>query len=156
MYCFDTNYIHVEAMPSRTSYQILLAYQQAYKMIVTQILCPFLQRLDTEVSIALVAFLDSKQIKFQTSPAGIHQRNSAERAICTWKNQFIALLGGTYPNFQMKLWEKLLPRRSSPLTSCGHTASTQHYLPTPKCTVHWDLTGNHLPPWHQSDGQRKA
>ena len=40
----------------------------------------------------------------------IHQRNSAERAIQTFKNHFIAALACTDPNFPMSNWCRLLPR----------------------------------------------
>ena len=38
----------------------------------------------------------------------IHQRNTAERAIRTFKNHFIAGLYSTDPNFPTHLWDKLL------------------------------------------------
>ena len=33
LYDYDSNYIHVEAMPSRTGYQILLAYRRAHDIL---------------------------------------------------------------------------------------------------------------------------
>ena len=33
LYDFDSNYIHAETIPSRTRYQILLAYQRAHKLL---------------------------------------------------------------------------------------------------------------------------
>ena len=96
-YCFDTNYIHIKAMPSRIGYQILLTYQQAHKMLVARGLQPSLQCLDNELSVALIASLDKEQVKFQLTPASIHHRNFAESAIRTWKNHFLAILGGTAP-----------------------------------------------------------
>ena len=97
-------------MLSRTGYEIILVYQRAYKLLVAQGLRPFLQRLDNEASEALVAYLDAEQVYYQLTPAGIHRRNSAERAIRTFENQFIALLGGLDPNFPIKLWDKLIPQ----------------------------------------------
>ena len=58
LYFFDTNYIHVEAVPSRTSYQIILAYQQAYKILVSQRLYLSLQQLFNKAPAALIAYLD--------------------------------------------------------------------------------------------------
>ena len=111
LYCFDANYIHVEAMPSRTSYQILLSYQRAHKMLVARGLRPSLLHLDNKASAALIAYLDREQVDYQLTPAGIHHRNSAEHAISTWKNHFLALLGSLNPNFPMKLWDKLIPHQ---------------------------------------------
>ena len=57
----------------------------------------------------LIAYLDQEQVTFQLTPAGIYCRDSAKRAIRTWKNHFLAPLGGMDPNFSMKLWDKLIP-----------------------------------------------
>ena len=50
LYDYDSNYIHVEAMPFFTSYQIQLAYRRAHVIFVTRGLRPQLQRLDNEAS----------------------------------------------------------------------------------------------------------
>ena len=44
------------------------------------------------------------------TPAGIHRRNSAERAIRTWKNHFIANLCGVDPDSPLELWDKIVPQ----------------------------------------------
>ncbi|GAX15903.1 hypothetical protein FisN_2Lu385 [Fistulifera solaris] len=51
-----------------------------------------------------------KGIDFQLTPAGVHRRNAAERAIRTFKNHFIAGMCSTDPNFPMQLWDTLLPQ----------------------------------------------
>ena len=43
-------------------------------------------------------------------PPHIHRRNSAERAIQTFKNHFIASLASTDPNFPLSNWCRLLPQ----------------------------------------------
>ena len=43
-------------------------------------------------------------------PPHIHRRNSAERAIQTFKNHFIAGLASTDPNFPLSNWCRLLPQ----------------------------------------------
>ena len=45
---------------------------------------------------------------YQLVPPGIHRRNSAERAIRTWKNHFIAGLPSVDPNFPLNLWDRLV------------------------------------------------
>ena len=110
VYDYDSNFVHVEAMPSRSGYQILLAYQRAHAILVARGLRPQLQRLDNEASQALVSFLQKEAVDFQLTHARSHRRNAAERAIRTWKNHFVAILCGTDPNFKMVLWDKLLPQ----------------------------------------------
>ena len=43
-------------------------------------------------------------------PPHIHRRNSAERAIQTFKNHFIAGLASIDPNFPLSNWCRLLPQ----------------------------------------------
>ena len=43
-------------------------------------------------------------------PPHIHQRNSAKRAIQTFKNHFIAGLASTDPNFPLSNWCRLIPQ----------------------------------------------
>ena len=47
---------------------------------------------------------------FQLCPPHIHRRNATERAICTFKNHFIATLYGTDPGFNLALWDCILPQ----------------------------------------------
>ena len=47
-------------------------------------------------------------IEYQLTPAQIHRRNIAERAIQTFKNHFISILAGTHPTFPKNQWHKLL------------------------------------------------
>ena len=53
-------------------------------------------------------YMLQEDIEFQLTPAGLHRRNLAERAIQTFKNHFIAGLCSTHPNFPLVLWDKLL------------------------------------------------
>ena len=84
LYDYDSNSIHVEAMPSRTAYQILLAYQRAHKLLVSRGLRPRLQKLDNECDKALVHYLNEEEVEFQLVPPHVHRRNAAERAIRTF------------------------------------------------------------------------
>jgi hypothetical protein len=43
----------------------------------------------------------SKEIDFQLMPPGLHCLNATKRAICTFKNHFIAGLCTTDPNFPL-------------------------------------------------------
>ena len=49
-------------------------------------------------------------IEYQLMPPHIHRRNSAKRAIQTFKNHFIAGLASTDPNFPLSNWCRLLPQ----------------------------------------------
>ena len=48
-------------------------------------------------------------------PPNVHCRNIAERAIHTFKAQFLSILSGICPSFPNYLWDKLLPQTELPL-----------------------------------------
>ena len=52
--------------------------------------------------------MTDKQVDFQLVPPHLHCRNSAKRAIRTWKNHFIAGLCTVDPNFPLTLWDSLI------------------------------------------------
>ena len=54
---------------------------------------------------------------FQLVPPHIHRRNSAEQAIWTFKEHFIAGLSSTHKDFPLYLWCRLLPHSSLTLNS---------------------------------------
>jgi hypothetical protein len=66
--------------------------------------------LDNEASLALRNYLTKQGIDYQLAPPHIHRRENAERAIQAFKNHFISGLCSVYPNFPLKLWDKLLPQ----------------------------------------------
>ena len=47
---------------------------------------------------------------YQLVPPNTHRINAAERAIRTFKEQFISILAGVAPDFPRNLWELLLPQ----------------------------------------------
>eukprot|EP00978_Attheya_sp_CCMP212_P022995 scaffold69577_cov29-Attheya_sp.AAC.1 len=110
LYDYDSNYIHVEPMPSRSKESILSAYKKALAILIRAGLRPKLQRLDNEASAILQEYMTKQEIDFQLVPPHIHRRNAAERAIRTFKNHFIAGLCSTDVNFPLHLWDRLLPQ----------------------------------------------
>ena len=47
-------------------------------------------------------------IDFQLAPLYMHRRNATERAIITWKNNFISRLSITDPDFPLREWDQLI------------------------------------------------
>ena len=54
--------------------------------------------------------LRRRGINYQIVPPHVHWRNTAKRAIRTFKNHFVAILCGTDPDFPLHLWCRLLPQ----------------------------------------------
>lgn len=105
LYDYDSNTIHAEPIPSRTKHQILSAYKKVINLLEDRGFKSKLQRLNNEASGLLKDYMHSKGIDFQLTPAGIHRRNLAERAI-----HFITGLCSTHPDFPLNLWDKLVPQ----------------------------------------------
>ena len=61
--------------------------------------------------IGLLTLFRSRQetdVEFQLVPPDMHQRNAAERAIWSFKANFLAILAGVASNFSRNLWDLLL------------------------------------------------
>jgi hypothetical protein len=66
-------------------------------------------KLDNEASKLLKTYLHQQNITFQLVPPYSHRRNSAERAIRSFKEHLIAGICSTDNSFPMHLWDRLLP-----------------------------------------------
>ena len=102
-------------MKNRTEQEHLRAYTKLHQHLVDRGLKPCLQKLDNEASTALKRFMTQQGIDFQLVPPHVHRRNSAERAIQTFKNHFIAGLCSTDKAFPMHLWDRLLAQAATTL-----------------------------------------
>jgi hypothetical protein len=67
-------------------------------------------KLDNEASKLLKRYLHQQNITFQLVPPYSHRRNSAERAIRSFKDHLIAGLCSTDKSFPMHVWDRLLPQ----------------------------------------------
>ena len=105
----DSNYIHVEPLPSRSAAHILAAYQRSHKFFAARGVTPRYVRLDNEASTSLKEWLGIMDVALELVPPHSHRRNRAERAIRTFKNHFVAILCNTAPDFPMAAWDELLP-----------------------------------------------
>ena len=66
--------------------------------------------MENEASNDLKTSLQRNNIQHQLVPPHIHRRNSAERAIRTFKNHLLANLAGANPNFPVSEWDQFLPQ----------------------------------------------
>ena len=110
MYDYDSNAILIEGITSRGKTELLRAYTLLLSRLRLAGLQPTIQRMDNEVSDIFKAFLQSQQITLELTPAHVHRRNAAERAIRTWKNHFMSGLASLNPRFPMRYWSYLLPQ----------------------------------------------
>ena len=104
----DSNYIFAEPMPSRTTNQILLAYEKIHTLLTTWGIIPSLHIMDNEMSYLLKDYITRHHSKYQLVPPNQHRANAAERAIRTFKNHFISILCSCDPSFPLNLWDRLI------------------------------------------------
>ena len=65
--------------------------------------------LDNECPGGLKTFLRTTSVKFQLVHPYLHRTNATERAIQTYKDQFISGLSSCDPTPPLYLWDRLIP-----------------------------------------------
>jgi hypothetical protein len=110
LYDYDSNAILAQPIKDRTSPELLRAFQVMEQELVARGLKPKLIKLDNEASKLLKTYLHQQKITFQLVPPYSHRRNSAERAIRSFKDHSIAGLCSTNKSFPIHLWDRLLPQ----------------------------------------------
>jgi hypothetical protein len=132
-YIYGCNYMKFVPMKSRSASEWVKAYDSIYQELTVKGLKPKLQTLNNEASTALKNFFTVNNIAYQLVPPHCHRRNTAERAIRTFKEHFVAGLSSVEPSFTMHLWDILLPQAEITLnllrTSCLHPqlSAAAHY-----------------------------
>jgi hypothetical protein len=110
LYDYDSNAILAKPIRDRTAPELLKAFQFMEQELVAKGLKPKLMKLDNEASKLLKDYIYIQEIAFQLVPPYSHRRNSAERAIRSFKDHLIAGLCSTDKSFPMHLWDRILPQ----------------------------------------------
>jgi hypothetical protein len=110
LYDYDSNAILAQPIKDRTAPELLKAFQFMEQELVARGLKPKLVKLDNEASKLLKNYLYQQDIAFKLVPPYSHRRNSAERAIRSFKDRLIAGLCSTDKSFPMHLWDRILPQ----------------------------------------------
>ena len=76
---------------------------------------------DNECSTEMKTALNKYNLQFQLVPPDVHRRNAAERAIRTFKNNFLSCLATCNKNFPIKEWDRLLPQSVMTLNMLRNT-----------------------------------
>ena len=108
-YDHDSNTIHAEPMKNRSGPEFLKSYTAIHNLLSECGLAPKMHYLDNECPTVLQKFMTARDKRFQLLPPHLHRQNSAERAIQTFKNHFIAGLASVNKKFSVHLWCRLLP-----------------------------------------------
>ena len=108
-YNFDSNTIHTELLKTRSGLELTTEYQKLHSLLTNRGLRPHLHILDNECPNVIQKFMREVNENFQLFPPHIHRRNSAEYAIRTFKENFIAGLSSTHKDFPLHIWCRLIP-----------------------------------------------
>ena len=108
-YHHDSNTIHAELMKNQSGPELLKSYTEIHNLLSERGLAPKMHYLNNECPTVLQKIMTAKDERFQLVPPHLHIRNSAERAIQTFKNHFIVGLASVNKNFPVHLWCRLLP-----------------------------------------------
>jgi hypothetical protein len=107
---YDSNAILAQPIKDRAAPELLKAFQVMEQESMTRGLKPKLMKLDNEASKLLKEYLHQQDITFQLVPPYSHRRDSAERAIRSFKDHLIAGMCSTDKSFPMHLWDRILPQ----------------------------------------------
>jgi hypothetical protein len=110
LYDYDSNAIFATPTKYRTSPDLWKAFLAMEQELVARGLKPKLMKLDNGASKLLKCYLYHQDTVFQLVPPYSHRRNSAERAIRSFKDHLIAGLCSTDKYFPMHLWDRILPQ----------------------------------------------
>lgn len=107
----DGNYIDAEPMKSRSAKELTEAYKRIYaRWKATGVICPNWHVLDNEAPAEFLDAIRANGCRVEKTPADMHRRNIAERAIQTYKGHFIATLAGVSDDFPIHQWHELVPQ----------------------------------------------
>ena len=109
-YHYDANNILTTPLKNITGPWILNGITKIHYKLRKRGLTPKLHIMDNNVSEDLKQYFDDSDIQFQLVPPQTNQRNSAERAVRTFKNHFIAALFTVDHISPFYLWDHILPQ----------------------------------------------
>jgi hypothetical protein len=103
----DGNYIDAKPIKSRTARELTEAYKRIYtRWKATGVICPNWHVLDNKAPAEFLEAIRASGCRVEKTPADMHRRNIAERAIQTYKGHFISTLAGVSDDFPIHQWHK--------------------------------------------------
>jgi hypothetical protein len=109
-YVYDCNYVKVIPIKSRSASEWVKDYDTIHQELTVKGFKSKLQTLDNEALAALKNFFTANDVENQLVLPHCHLRNAAERAMRTFKENFVAGLSSVDPTFTLNLWDRLLPQ----------------------------------------------
>ena len=96
-------------MKNCSGLDLLKSYTEIHNLLSENGLAPKMHYFDNKCPTVSQKFMTAKDKRLQLIPPHLHRQNSAERAIQTFKNNFIAGLASVNKIFPVHIWCRLLP-----------------------------------------------
>ncbi len=106
----DSNSSWSEAMQNQLGGELILARARALARMQHRGLIPKHQILDNQASMEYKAAIKASGMTYELVSPKENQRNMAEKAIQTFKDNFVGVLSGCAPSMPIHLWCQLLPQ----------------------------------------------
>jgi hypothetical protein len=135
MYHYGTNSILATPIVNMDDKSIFEAFKAKFNMLEEKGYKPKVNVMDNQATKYIKQFLTKKGCKLQLEEPHNHRVNSAERAIQTFKDTFIAALAITDMEFSLQLWDKFMPQVQDTLNLM------QESRVTPGISAYEDLKG---------------
>ena len=121
-------------MKNRSGPELLKSYTTIHNLLSERGLVPKMHYLDNECPTVLKKFMTAKDERFQPVPPHLHRQNSAERAIQTFKNHFMAGLASVknFPRPSLVQVAIPLPTHLEPPPSITDKPKTLRLCPAPR------------------------
>ena len=108
LYINDHKYIKGVSIKSIKNKELLRAYKGVYAYCESRGYRTQLQKKDNETSRDVDDFIASQQIGQKYTPPGMHQTNTAERSIQTYKSCIKSTVPSLPPTFPITYWCRLI------------------------------------------------
>ena len=109
-YHYETNKTLVKSIANVDDHSIFEAYKEVFETLKAKGYKPKMNVMDFQTTKYIKQFLTKKECALQVVEPHKHGLNTAERAIQTFKDAFIAALATTDCNFPLQLWDYLAPQ----------------------------------------------
>ena len=126
-YNYDSNTIRAKPMKNRSGQELLKGYTTIHNLLSERGLANKTHYLDNKCPKVLQKFMTENEERFQLVPLHLYRRNLAERAIQTFKNNFIAGLASVskkLPNPYLVQVVTALPTHTKPPLSIKNKPKT--------------------------------
>jgi len=110
LYHYETNAILVKPIANVDDRSIFAAYKEVFETLEAKGYKPKMNVMDNQATKYIKKFITKKKSKLQLVEPHNHRVNTAERAIQTFKDAFIAALATTGRDFPLQLWDRLAPQ----------------------------------------------